>query len=475
MRTNKRIIAAMLIIATCIVSFPKQINADSSVRRTCTVVVNGGESVEIAALELNYDKNMYISLLGIAYCLRNTNKSIGVSVDNGEINIVTEGSFNEYPGLWTDDEIKSRPKWKLSRTPVYIDGQEKRYYSMVGSGYESNVLDAFFTPLRLAMALDINVEIVDGVININTDDHFNISAAQLENSGYLQGINSLIIGDGTTGDIYFSHDGDEAVPIASTTKLMTYFVLMDAVSNGDVTLDDVVNISDNVRSLSEGIDGLVSFEGKSQVPISELIYAMLIASSNECALAIAEHVAGSEEAFVDRMNEKSCELALEEAMFYNCNGLPVYDNQTLPAKMQNHMSAEDMFILASKLIEKYPQVLEITSTKKISLPTLSYEAKNTNALLYNMSDVKGLKTGTTNKSGACLVVAMPIEKEGIEHNLICVVFGAEGELDRVLVAEISARIAKTRLYGEEIKTEEKYEIALENPELDVQRMLTNLQ
>lgn len=475
MKKSSRFVAVVLILTVLVTGFPTGTYADSSIRKTCSVSVNGGENINISALELNYDDNMYISLKGIAYCLKETNKAISVSVGGGEININTGQSYYETPGRWTDEELESRPKWKLSRTPVYVDGQERRFYSIVGSAYESRIDDAFFSPLRLAMALDVNIEIVDGVICINTAEDFNISDVQLENSGYLQGINSLLIGDGTTGDVYFDHDGNEEVPIASTTKLMTYFVLMDAVSKGEVSLDDMANISDEARRLSEGIDGLVSFEGISQVPLNELVAGMLISSVNECALAIAEHVSGTEEAFVDRMNEKACELGLEGAYFYNSNGLPVYDNQTLPAKMQNHMTANDMFILASELVKQYPQILDITSVKKMPLPSLAYEAKNTNALLYNMSEVMGLKTGTTNKSGACLVVVMPVEKDGETHNLICTLFGAEGELDRALVAEVSSRIALSKLYGEQVDTDEKYEISIGDPELDVQRMLRNLQ
>ncbi|MDO4188054.1 MAG: serine hydrolase [Lachnospiraceae bacterium] len=473
MKNNRRIVAFILIVSMLIPGFSNQVSADSSIRRTYGVSVNGGEVVDIPALEVNYDENMFISLKGIAYCLRNTNKSFGVSVSGEEININTGESVYDHPGMWTEEEKGTRPKWKLNRTKVYIDGDEKRFYSLVGTAY-GGVDDAFFSPLRLAMALNLDIEIVDGIMSINTENDFHISDVTLENSGYLQGINALLIGDGTTGDIYFEHTGDKAVPIASTTKLMTYFVMMDAVSKGAISLSDNVTISQNAVSLSEGIDGLVSFEGISQVPLTELIGGMLIASCNECALAIAEHVAGSEDAFVEMMNDKAAELELSKAEFYNSNGLPVYEDTILPAKLQNHMTAEDMFKITSELIKTYPEIMEITSTKVMELPTLRYTAKNTNALLYNMGEVKGLKTGTTNKSGACLVTVMPTDKDGETHNLICVLFGAEGEFDRALVAEIANRIALTKLSGAKEIEEEKFTITPTDPEVDVKRMLRNL-
>lgn len=474
MKIINKFTTLLLIISLVIMADTKPVNADSSIRKTVSVCVNGEETINIAALEVNYEDNIYISLKGLAYCLKDTAKAFNVTVEADEINVETGSSFYENPGIFTEEELKDRPKWKLSRTPFYIDTVERKYYSLVGRAYESDTYDAFLSPLRLAMALNLDLQIKDGIIYINTDSDFNISDAQLENSGYLQGINALLIGDALTGDIYFDHNGRSVVPIASTSKLMTYYVMMDAISNGEISLDDSVTISENVRSLSEGIDGLVSFEGISEAKLSDLIYAMLISSSNECALAIAEHVATSEELFVERMNAKVSELNLENAKFYNCNGLPVYEKQTLPAKMQNHMTATDMFTLTASLVNTYPEILNITSEKKISLNSLKYEAKNTNALLYNMDGVMGLKTGTTNKSGACLVVSIPVEKDGETHNLICVLFGAEGELDRALVAEIASRIAISKLEGVKPVSDEKYEIVLEDPEIDVQRMLRNL-
>ena len=474
MKVIKKITAFLLMIVFTLACINTSVYADSSIRRTYDVFVNGEEVGEIPVLDLNYDNNMYFSLKSIAYYLKETNKAITVSVKDDEIQVITGQSYYEEPSQWTSEQLKDRPKWKLKRTPFFIDEAEKKYYSITGPVGEEGSIDAFFNPLRLAMALDVNIEVESGKISIDTEDHFSVSDVELDNSGYLQGVNSLLIGNGTTGDVYFDYCADKIVPIASTTKLMTYFVMMDAVTNGEITLDDDVNISDEARRLSESIDGLVSFEGVNTVPLSELVDAMLLPSCNECALAIAEHVSGSEEDFVIRMNEKAKELGLEYAEFYNSNGLPVYEKQLLPAKMQNHMTAKDMFVICSELVKKYPHIMNITSKKEEDCPTLGYTAKNTNALLYNMDEVKGLKTGTTNKSGACVTIVMPVEKDGVTNNLICVLFGAEGEFDRALIAELASRIALTKLDGTEIVTEEKYTITPDDPELDVERMLRNL-
>lgn len=472
MRRVRKTISFILMTVILAMCIPLTAFADSSVRKNITVSVNGENAGQIAALDLNYDENMYVSLKGIAYVLKTTEKNINVTVSGDEINVYTGSAFDGTMQTW-GDEISELTQWKLKRTPFYIDGVEKKYYSITGTVGDSGT-DTFLSPVRIAMMLNISIDVQDGNLIINTGDEFRLSDVTLENSGYLQGINSLVIGDGTTGEVYFDHDGDEVVPIASTTKLMTYFVTMDAVNRGDISLDDNVSISQNAVNLSEGIDGLVSFEGISSVPLTELIYGMLLPSCNECALAIAEHVAGSEEAFVVLMNEKAAELGLEKAVFYNSNGLPVYEDTLLPAKLQNHMTAQEMFILASALVNTYPEVLDITSVKVKELTTLKYTAKNTNALLYNMDGIKGLKTGTTNKAGACLVTVMPAEKNGEEHNLICTLFGAEGELDRALVAEMANRIALTKSSGVKEVVEEKFTITPDDPETDVQRMLRNL-
>ena len=473
MRKTKKLITLLLIVPLLIVNIPIHTYADSSVRFNVPVILNGDEVGSIAALDVNYDDNMYVSLRGIANILNRTDKSINVSISDDEINLYPGQNYDGTSNKWSDEECLDRPKWKLKRTSFYINGNEKKYYSLTGHVGDSGT-DAFLSPLRIAIMLDIDIDIKDGSIIINTDKGFGISDVALENSGYLQGINSLLIGDGTSLEIYFDHDGEEVVPIASTTKLMTYFVMMDAVKRGDISLSDNVPISKNAISLSEGIDGLVDFNGISSVPLSELTYAMLLPSCNECALAIAEYVAGSEEAFVELMNEKAKELELEKAEFYNSNGLPVYEETLLPAKIQNHMTAKDMFKLASELVKVHPEVMDITSVKVMELPTLRYTAKNTNALLYNMESVKGLKTGTTNKSGACLVTVLPAEKDGDIHNLICVLFGAEGEFDRALVAELANKIALTKLSGAKETVEEKFTITPDNPEIDVERMLRNL-
>ena len=200
-------------------------------------------------------------------------------------------------------------------------------------------------------------------------------------------------------------------------------------------------LSDAVYALSVSGDGVIALEAGETVTVQDLLLGSLLPSSNECTLCLAEAVAGSEEAFVQMMNQKAKELGLSQAVFFNCHGLPVYTNDPVPTKHQNRMSAEDMFQLVSYLLRVYPQVKDITSLKSASLESLEIVVNNTNPLLYNMSEVTGLKTGSTNKAGACLVTSLTADDGNMEHDLAIIVLGTEDSVERGRVSELLARYA----------------------------------
>lgn len=455
----KKLIAITLIVSiysTSVIIFPKVIKADSQVRTNYEVYVDGQDKGHIMAMELNYDNDVYISLKGIANALNGTNGAFSPAVTDSEIRIEKGINYSKDPSLWEDEEFNERGKLKVQRHDIFINGEERKYYSMIGNIGDGEK-DAFLRPITLAMILDVHIEVDDKFINVDTSLPLLISSEDILKSGMTEGVNGLLIGNGSTGEVYLADGEDVALPIASTTKIMTYYLVMDAVKDGQISLDDMVYISEAPVYMSESIDGVIAMSEGMRVPVKELIMGMLLKSSNECAIALAEHVAGSEAAFVELMNKKAKELNLNEAAFYNCNGVPVFDDQLMPAKMQNHMTAREMFELASNVLREYPEMLDITSTKTAKLDNLHTEVNNTNAALYNVKEVKGLKTGTTNKSGACIVTAMPLEKNGETHNLITVIFGTEGELDRSTYAEITARYAIERFRydnGEIVEIEE---------------------
>ena len=172
-----------------------------------------------------------------------------------------------------------------------------------------------------------------------------------------------------------------------------------------------------------------------RVPTDELMRGMLVTSSNECALTLAERVAGSEEAFVCRIKEKAAALGLESAEFYNCHGLPVFVSCPFSAKVQNRMSAYDLFRFVSALLRAHPEITEITSLKETPLPVIGRTAHCTNALLYNLEEATGLKSGDTNRAGSCLITTL--RKNG--RDLAVVLLGAESLEDRNRKSEVLAR------------------------------------
>lgn len=473
MNRGKRILSCLLVVVLLLWENSFAIQAASmQYRKNVAVKVDGVEVGTIPAVDDDYVNNLYLSMKGLASVLTGTEKAFSPYIKDQTIEITTGKDYTTKVSTWGDKALASSVRYTLRRSQITLDGADRRYFAFLMENADG-AEDAFFLTTSLAMLLDLNVTFRDGVMEIDTSKSFTVTKKDLEASGYDQDVNSLLVGDGSTGEIFYSSDRDEQVPIASTTKLMTYFVTMDAVAAGECALYDTATVSVKAAKLSHGSDGVISLKTGSKIPLEELLYGMLLPSSNECALVIAEHVAGSEEAFVERMNQKAKELGMAEAEFYNCHGLPAFENQALAGKIQNHMSAEEMFRMVSVLVDTYPEITKITASKVAELPNLGKIALNSNALLYNMSDVRGLKTGTTNKAGACLVTYLPVERNGVKHNLICVLFGAEGEVERMNISEVAARFAVQYLDNPESDSEaSKPDTGIPgNPELVIEKLI----
>jgi len=170
---------------------------------------------------------------------------------------------------------------------------------------------------------------------------------------------------------------------------------------------------------------------------------MLIASSNECALALAEYTCGREAAFVERMNRRAQELGLTSVTMWNCNGLPSFTDDAIPVKRQNLMSAEDLFRLCRHILKNYPEITNITSMKLAHMPHLNdYWTANSNPLVYNMEGVNGLKTGHTNRAGYCVAASLPVGRADGVHTVVLILMGAESAELRGQAAEILLRYAR---------------------------------
>ncbi|MCR4989750.1 MAG: serine hydrolase [Lachnospiraceae bacterium] len=405
-----------------------------------TIEIPDGSRYTVKTIHYSYSNNRYVSLRDMAFALKGTAKHFGLSVGSTEINIKTGSGYESAGGENTGFAEGEYTTEGIKINPITIDDRKCRYYTFLGNNTEG-VRDAFISITDLAMILDSDLKIdpESGIIKMSDGD-FYIDMQEYEAQGLYYEVYSAIVGDATTGTVYSAYNENASVSAASTTKLMTYLCIMDAVSDGEVSLDDNVTISGNAAAISQTSDGVIKMNEGQSALLSDMMYAILLPSSNEAALAVAEHIDGSEEEFVKRMNLKARELNLSEAtFFYNCHGLPEYSDTVAASKIQNRISAYDMFVLSGHILNKYPEIKEITTTQKYKLDAFGVEVENTNPLLYNLPGVVGLKTGTTNAAGASLVSAYDFDDGSSVHTIVAVEYGAEDATVRNTVSEILIR------------------------------------
>lgn len=441
-KINPLILSVILVCSM----FPVQVHAAYEIPGIYQVQTDANAAGTVKTMDYSYDRNTYFSLRDIAMILKDTDKSFSLHITKNAVALDTNSPYMPIGVENTTWEDRTNPNITLRRNDFTLNGQKVYYYTLILT-LPSGDYDCFMMAADLAMILDVNITTPSaGFLQIDTQAPFSVSPAALEQSGYFYGVNGVLAGDATTGEIYYQYQSDTPYPIASTSKLMTCLLTMDAIAAGQLAFEEQVTISDSVAALSASDDGVIPLEPGQQLTVYELLLGALLPSSNECALCLAETIAGSEEAFVQMMNQKASELGLSQAVFYNCNGLPSYTETPIPAKCQNRMSAEDMFQLVCYLLKVYPQITDITSLKTATLQSLDLEVRNTNPLLYNLPEATGLKTGTTNKSGACLVTSLTADDTTMEHDLVVIVFGTEDSIERGRVSALLARYALQTFY-----------------------------
>ena len=203
---------------------------------------------------------------------------------------------------------------------------------------------------------------------------------------------SAIMIEPTTNTIIYELNKDERYPPASMTKLMTMLLIMESVDNSKISLDDMVLISENAASMG---GSQVFLESNSKIAVEQLLKGIAIASGNDAAVAMAEHIAGSTNEFVNMMNNKVKELGLKNTHFVNVHGLDANDH---------YSTAYDMAIIAKELL-KHEKILEYTSLYEDYLVKPDGSKTwlvNTNKLVRFYSGVDGLKTGYTSSAKYCL-------------------------------------------------------------------------
>lgn len=227
---------------------------------------------------------------------------------------------------------------------------------------------------------------------------------------------SLILTEAGTGQVIFERNADEQRPVASVTKVMTILLTLEAIDEGRVKTGDAVTVSQHAMSMG----GSQAFlEAGHSYPLGELLKSMIVASANDSAVALAEHLCGTEDAFVRRMNERAAELGLTGTHYVNCTGLPAQGHYT---------TARDVAALSAQL-DRHPLYYQYST---IWMDEIRHsggrvtQLTNTNRLIRFYPGADGYKTGSTNEARYC--ISATAKKDGMR--LIAVVLGAAASQTR---------------------------------------------
>ena len=231
---------------------------------------------------------------------------------------------------------------------------------------------------------------------------------------------SAILMEKTTGKVLYEQDAETQYEPASVTKVMTLLLVMEAIDSGSLGWDDMVTASTHAISMG---GSQIWLKENEQMTVRDMVKAVTVVSANDCAVALAEHIAGSEDAFVERMNQRARELGMNHTTFVNCTGLPAPGHLTC---------AYDIARMSRELILNHPAIREYTTIWMDTLRDGTFQLSNTNRLIFYYEGATGLKTGFTDTALYCL--SATAERDGME--LIAVVMHAPTSNDRFDSAKV---------------------------------------
>lgn len=219
---------------------------------------------------------------------------------------------------------------------------------------------------------------------------------------------SALLMDYSTGEIIYEKNPHEKRPLASVTKIMTLLLAMEEIDAGNLSYDDIIVGSAHAKSY--GGSTIFLDEGE-QMSVRDIIKGIAVASGNDAAVAMGEHISGSEDVFVDRMNKRATELGMNNTNFVNCNGLDA----------DGHYSTAYDIALMSRELMKHEDIFEFTTIWMDSLRDGQFTLSNTNKLVRFYDGATGLKTGSTGKAGFC--ISATAKRDNM--HLIAVIMAAE--------------------------------------------------
>ena len=224
---------------------------------------------------------------------------------------------------------------------------------------------------------------------------------------------SAVLMDVATGTVLYESNPHEALAPASVTKVMTMLLIMEAIDSGKIGWDDMVTASE--AAAAKGGSQIYLKVGET-MSVSDMLKSIAVSSANDCACAMAEHIAGSEAAFVDRMNTRARELGMNDTNFVNCTGLD--DDDSAKA---HRTSAYDIALMSRELLKNHPMIKKYTTIWMDTVRGGAFGLSNTNKLIRFYQGATGLNTGYTTGAGYCLTASAL--RYGME--LIAVVMGAQ--------------------------------------------------
>ena len=229
---------------------------------------------------------------------------------------------------------------------------------------------------------------------------------------------SAVLMDAETGTVIYESNAHEPLAPASVTKVMTMLLVMEAIDSGKIGWDDTVTASETAAA--KGGSQIYLKVGETMT-VSDMVKSIAVSSANDCACAMAEHLAGSETGFVEQMNQRAEELGMKDTNFVNCTGL-----DDAPEAAQHKTSAHDIALMSRELLKNHPDIKKFTTIWMDTVRDGAFGLANTNKMVRFYSGCTGLKTGFTSGAGYCLSAAA--ERDGME--LIAVVMGSATSQER---------------------------------------------
>ena len=224
---------------------------------------------------------------------------------------------------------------------------------------------------------------------------------------------SAVLIEQATGEVIYEKDAHQRMPPASVTKVMTMLLIAEEIDAGRLSEEDTVTGSAHAASM--GGSQIWLKEGE-QMSVRDMLKSVAVSSANDCAVALAEHIAGSEEAFVQRMNSRAEELGLEDTHFTNCTGL--LENA------DHYTSAYDIAVMSRELL-KHDFIKEYTTIWMDTVRNGEFGLSNTNKLIYYYKGATGVKTGYTSEAGHCLSASA--QRDGVEYIAVILKGGSSKE------------------------------------------------